>query len=121
MKLSPLGIFVLLLAVHYVGDFVLQTDWQAKNKSKNAEALIRHVGVYTAWLTIPSIVLLGHDAGLLYAFANGGLHLITDAVTSRFTAFYARQERWHAFFVVVGYDQLIHQVTLAATLPWWLS
>jgi hypothetical protein len=40
-------------------------------------------------------------------------------VTSRITSRLWQEEREHDFFVVVGFDQLIHQVTLAATL-WFI-
>ena len=110
--------FLYLLAAHWFADFVLQTHWQASNKSKNNRALARHVLVYTSCLTVASVALFG-VVGLAYGLFNGALHLATDAVTSRITArLYAKQD-WHNFFVVVGFDQLIHQVTLGLTM-WWL-
>jgi hypothetical protein len=46
--------FADLLTAHVVGDFLLQTDWQAQNKrgglageATSRQALVRHVGVYT--------------------------------------------------------------------------
>lgn len=54
--------------------------------------------------------------GLLFGLVNGALHFGTDFFTSRWTsALYAKQD-WHNFFAVVGFDQLIHQATLALTL-----
>ena len=48
------GVFVVFVVCHVVGDFLLQTDWQATNKrhglSSNAtarRALFGHVAVYT--------------------------------------------------------------------------
>ena len=49
--------FVVLLATHWVADFVLQTHWQASNKSKNNVALSRHVLVYTGVLGAASFTL----------------------------------------------------------------
>jgi Protein of unknown function (DUF3307) len=107
--------FLILLAVHWVADFVLQTHWQASNKSKNWQALSAHVMGYSVVLMFVSIYMFG-AVGLLFAGVNGVLHFATDAVTSRITArLYAKQD-WHNFFVVVGLDQLIHQVTLGVTL-----
>ena len=108
--------FLALLAVHWVADFVLQTHWQAQNKSKNNEALVRHVGVYTGMLALAvpfifwPVVTFGP---FLFVVFNGVLHLGTDYVTSRLSSrLYAKQD-WHNFFVVIGFDQLIHQATLA--------
>jgi hypothetical protein len=109
--------FVMLLAVHWFADFVLQTHWQAQNKSKNFLALFSHVVFYTLILMIASLVIFGATWPVyFFVLTNGALHLATDAVTSRITSrFYAKQD-WHNFFVMVGFDQLIHQVTLAVTM-----
>jgi hypothetical protein len=95
---------------------------QAQNKSKNNVALGRHVGVYMAvlTLTVPWIFpgdLIDHTARwFTFVVVNSILHFCTDYVTSRITSkLYAKQD-WHNFFVVVGFDQLIHQVTLAGTM-----
>lgn len=118
--LAPIWQFLALLAVHWVADFVLQTHWQASNKSKRLDALFRHVGTYTAslavgtWFIIPGSTLI--TAYLAFVLINGGLHLSTDYLTSRWSsALYAKQD-WHNFFVVIGFDQLIHQATLAVTM-----
>lgn len=117
--------FLMLLAMHWVADFVLQTHWQASNKSKNIEALARHVGIYTFVLFIATVaIFLPLDTiearrwAILFVGINGVLHFCTDYFTSRWTSrLYAKQD-WHNFFVIVGLDQLIHQMTLALTMIW---
>ena len=115
--------FVALLATHWFADFVLQTHWQASNKSKNNVALSRHVLVYTSVLGAASFALFALPGyglqWLIFTLGNGALHFATDYGTSRWTSrLYAKQD-WHNFFVVVGFDQLIHQTTLAVTM-WYL-
>ena len=106
---------VALLFVHWVADFVLQTHWQASNKSKSNNALLRHIGVYTIVLAAASIVLFRAE-GAPFAAINGLLHLITDYFTSRASAKrYAKQE-WHNFFVIIGFDQLLHTAALVLTM-----
>jgi hypothetical protein len=134
---SGLSIPVLLLAVHFVADFLFQSDWMALNKSKRWDALAIHAGVYTAcffWCPQPATFL----------FVTFWSHFLADAVTSRITSrlwFFKREDGiwaqaeytipkhgrtivnpWtpiegtrHWFFVVIGFDQLIHFVTLALT------
>ena len=106
--------FVALLAVHWLADFVLQTHWQASNKSKDHWALLYHVNTYTLVLMVASLLLFGVQ-GVAFALVNGALHLITDYFTSRWSSRLWAKQEWHTFFVVIGIDQLIHQVTLAAT------
>lgn len=131
--------FLILLGVHWFADFVLQTHWQASNKSKRLDALLRHVLVYTLVLSIGVDLLfpgIGWPTWARFVLANGVLHFITDFVTSRissrlfmqqFESVSAPPPRYvqivmkrdfnpHWFFVVVGLDQLIHQVTLGLTL-----
>ena len=116
--------FVALLVVHWFADFVLQTHWQATNKSKNWNALARHVGVYTAVLAVATPFIFADGVWLrwvLFAGVNGALHFATDAVTSRVNARLYAKGDIHNFFVGVGFDQLIHQCTLAATMVWLAS
>jgi len=117
IALPPLWQFVALLTVHWLADFVVQTHWQASNKSKDNVALGKHVGTYTATLAVASVVLFGATAATaLFVVVNGVLHFGTDYFTSRASSkLYAKQD-WHNFFVVIGFDQLIHQVTLAAMM-----
>lgn len=110
-----------LLVVHWVADFVLQTDWQAKNKSKNNEALFRHVLVYTYCLTIAAPFIFSTApvvTGLLWLFVNSVAHFATDWRTSRWTSKLWSEGRVHDFFVVVGFDQLIHYSTLLLSARW---
>lgn len=145
--------FMIILATHFVADFLLQTHWQASNKSKNNVALLEHVAVYTATLAVVSVVLFGFGAmWFVFCWINAVLHYCTDYCTSRWSARHFRlamesterresafdmygirghplpdwapvsdidpAKHWHNFFVVIGLDQLIHQITLAITL--WL-
>jgi hypothetical protein len=76
-----------LLASHTVGDVLLQTDWQAINKSSNLSdplgrrALVRHVATYMV-VFIPALVGIGDWAGPRRAVAVGALgtipHLVID-------------------------------------------
>lgn len=108
--------FLILLAAHWVADFVCQTHWQATNKSKNNDALGKHVMTYISVMSLPTIWLFGFSVAGLFLLVNGACHFATDYFTSRWTSrLYAKQD-WHNFFVVIGLDQLIHQGTLALTL-----
>lgn len=112
---------ICLLAVHWLGDFVLQSHWMSVNKSKRLDALAIHVATYTTTLLIGSGLLFGVDnIGPLALFVgvNGSLHFATDFVTSKITSRLWDQQREHLFFVMLGFDQLMHQVTLVATV--WL-
>jgi hypothetical protein len=63
IELAPLWQFVALLAVHWVADFVLQTNWQARNKSKSNVALSRHVLVYTGCIGAATALLAQSGSG----------------------------------------------------------
>lgn len=109
-----------LLAAHFVGDFILQSNWMALNKSKKMEALTFHCLVYS----IPMLLF-----GWRFALLNFYFHWVTDYFTSRWTSklwFIKGVElpfgnieyddaKRHWFFVVIGLDQLIHYTFLALT------
>lgn len=115
--------FLSIMFLHWIADFICQTDWQAKNKSKNWFALGLHVINYTVVMSIgfylltlilgPYVTLSMYYTFLLVTFVT---HFVTDAITSRVTAYLYQKNDIHNFFVVVGMDQFIHYLTLAATL-----
>lgn len=116
--MTQLWQFLILLTVHFIADFMLQTHWQASNKSKNNHALARHVGAYTIVLlfAVPFIFPDQDRGWVLFVGVNCVLHFVTDYCTSRLSSRLWAKQDWHNFFVVIGADQLIHQATLACTM-----
>lgn len=124
-------IFAWILVVHFLVDFVWQTDKMVINKSKSHAWLIRHVAAYVFWMAILAWLPMGAIAesnGLvkvylddfrramaLWLIGNGVLHAIVDAITSRLSAKMWVTNRRQAFFVVMGADQLAHQICLLIT------
>ena len=107
-----------LLVAHWIADFVLQTHWMAQNKSKSNDALLYHVLTYTTCMTVASVFVFPPvHAVSLWIVINSIAHFATDWVTSRWSARYFGKE-WHNFFVVVGFDQLLHYTTLLLTARW---
>lgn len=100
-------VLILVMFVHFVSDYVLQTRWMATNKSTSNIALLIHIIVYM----IPLILLFGFT----YAVINGMLHYVVDYFTSRGTSYYWKKQETHKFFIVIGFDQFLHFVCLVLT------
>lgn len=100
---------LILIWVHFLADFVLQTDQMAKNKSKSNKWLGIHVVLYS----LPFSVF-----GLTFALVNSVAHFITDYITSRITSKLWSKQQVHWFFVVIGFDQAVHVTTLILTYLW---
>lgn len=99
----PLFVLFGLLFTHWIADFELQSDQMAKNKSKSIKWLSLHVLVYTL------VFMLW---GVQFALISGALHWITDFFTSKITSYLYRMDDIHNFFVVIGFDQLVHMICL---------
>jgi len=97
---------LLLVWVHFVSDFVLQTDYVAKNKSKSNLVLLQHVVIYS----IPFLYF-----GWMFALINLVLHFLVDFVTSRITAKLWANNKVHYFFITIGFDQALHLTSLIGT------
>ncbi len=121
-------IYLAILFIHWLADFVLQTDAQAKNKSKSNGALISHTLNYSlVWLVIGTAWSIGSNiySDFQYLFSWKGVwifsgitficHTITDYFTSRLNARLWAKGDVHNFFVSVGFDQFLHFVQLFLT------
>ena len=105
-------IVLAILWAHWVGDFILQSDWHAVNKSKSNWILLHHVGCYSIPLAALGFVM---PVSIAWVVANAVLHAMTDYVTSRATSYLWQKEQRHWFFVVIGFDQSIHFTCLFTT------
>jgi cellobiose-specific phosphotransferase system component IIC len=123
-----ISIFIVLF-IHWIADFVVQTTWQAQNKSKNIAALTYHVVSYTTvWAIVYGILCLLWGFGSLEYSPVSDLtlwwffpitfaaHWITDYFTSKLTTKLYLTGDYHNFFVVIGFDQILHYVQLFLTL-----
>lgn len=105
-----------LLFVHWLADFVCQSDEMALGKSWHNGWLTVHVAVYTfvmagwAFLSLPVAVAMGF-LGITFV-----THWVTDYYTSRLTTRLWKANQRHWFFVAIGADQLAHYAMLMLTL-----
>lgn len=100
---------LVIVWVHTIADFALQSDRMAINKSSSNRWLVLHVGIYAACLV---------PFGWQFALVNFAAHFVTDWVTSRITSKLWKAGERHWFFVVIGIDQALHFSALFLTYGW---
>jgi hypothetical protein len=126
-NLNLIEIFSILI-IHFIGDFVLQTDKQAKGKSKNWGDLLSHTLTYSGfWLFIGTMWSISSniythfnylfDWWIVWKFSiiTFIFHTITDYFTSRLNSKLWTKGDVHNFFVSIGFDQILHYVQLFLT------
>lgn len=127
---------LILLTIHMVADFLIQTDHQALNKARWTDAFNPDRPDNTGLLALLTHCLTYSACFLLYGWQFWLItfltHLVTDAITSRAgaSAWYVIVDRHlpsgrfigrydldsrGTFWGVVGFDQLIHAWTLGLT------
>jgi hypothetical protein len=85
-----------IIFIHWVADFVLQTDKQAKGKSKNWSDLLSHTGTYSLVWLLAGLIYLGYTfidneiqptsnliPIILFPLITFICHTITDYFTSK--------------------------------------
>lgn len=110
---------LLILLVHWLADFCLQTDYQAKNKAQNDMALLYHVSTYTIVWFLASYCMM-HDWLKAFGFASMTFttHYAIDYNTSRLSKQHFDKDDTHNGFVVIGFDQILHYIQLTLCYIW---
>jgi hypothetical protein len=118
-------IFLVLLVSHVVGDFVLQTEFQATRKSgglgsdpEARRALLAHIGTYTLAF-VPAFVWLADSLGagvVGVALLVAGPHLVQDdgRLVQAYVRGVKRSNVAPGDLVFVMVDQAFHLVVLFA-------
>jgi hypothetical protein len=109
------SLFILILVIHFLADFGLQTHEQAINKSTSNLWLIRHTYVYSLIWFMTCLTLMPVVAALIFAGITFGAHTATDYITSRIAKGFFDKQDYHNGFVVVGMDQVLHYLQLHYT------
>ncbi len=123
------ALFGVFLLSHLLGDFLLQTDWQATTKAhgliggnrENRRALLTHGLTYTAAF-IPALVWIAYESGAWVAVGAAALvlvpHLIVD--DGLLVGWWIRSVKHvdgpPSTVVRVGVDQSTHVLALAAVV-----
>lgn len=119
--------FIYFLLIHWLADFVFQTDWMAKNKATSQHALAAHVLAYFTVLTISTLILAIFaqkdlpSSVIPFICINVVSHLLIDYVTSRISSTLHKNGDIHNFFVVIGFDQFLHISILYWSYFYFLS
>ena len=111
-------VVVAVLWAHFVGDFILQSDYHAVNKSKSNLALFEHVLFYSLPLTFVGFLI---PVSIAWIIANAVMHAAIDYVTSRISSRLWKQDKRHWFFVTIGADQSLHFTCLFVSYLWLVN
>jgi hypothetical protein len=116
------SVFASFLVAHMVGDYLFQTDWQARNKRGGLSggvafrALASHVTTYTLAFA-PALIWIGDELEVGWALLAAGLiflpHLVVD--DGRIVRLYlARVKRAPSFDIglAASVDQSFHILSL---------
>jgi len=117
-----LGI-ILILGAHYVADFILQPREIADKKSYDALSLGIHVVIYAVSFFVLFCLygLILHEffvltvtmqhwfqMGVGITVINGLFHFVIDFFSSKVSKYFWRTEQIRNFWLVIGFDQLLH-------------
>jgi|APSaa5957512576_1039674.scaffolds.fasta_scaffold03230_17 hypothetical protein len=111
-----INIFIFILLIHFLGDFVLQTHEQAKEKHKSPEMLTYHVLTYSfIWLIAMYVWTDNIWYSVYFTCITFVTHWIIDLFSSNIGKPFWRDKDYHNGFVVVGADQVLHYLQLIFT------
>ena len=106
---------IIILLIHFLADFGLQTHDQATLKSSSNKFLFYHVGVYSIIWLLFMMFWTSPFIGLIFAAITFVAHFVTDYITSRISKVFFEKGDYHNGFVVVGFDQILHYIQLFVT------
>lgn len=122
----------IIFIAHFIGDFVLKSNWEERNKHKDIMALFSHIVGYSISLVTAFFLMLwfglvlypAQDLTLVlltWLIINIITHFIVDYFTSKLNSRLWARGNMHNIFLAVGFDQLLHILILVGSLYFVLS
>lgn len=122
ITLDTVLLVLFILLVHWIADFVMQTEEEAKKKSIDNDKLLEHTLTYSfVWFWASLLMFYIFDLKitfLWFAPITFMFHTTTDYITSRLNKKYWDENKYHPLIVSVGFDQFLHYVQLFFT--YWI-
>ena len=85
----------ILLASHFIGDYVLQTDFLAKTKGDN----IWHLFIHSVLYSLPVMIAFGFNWKVPFII---GTHIVIDALKARYKVInYVADQVLHLMVLVI--------------------
>lgn len=121
---------LLIITIHIIGDFPLQTEEMAKKKNYSSSLLFLHVGTYTLTWIFASLIyclILGYPISsnqqtinpfTYFCTITFFTHYIIDYFTSRMVTRKFKSglfNGWSGGMTIIGYSQLAHYIQLFLT------
>ena len=102
-------ILIFLIWIHFMSDFILQSDSMAKNKSSKLLWLSFHCLIYS----IPFFIFCfsfytTFRSAFIFTFIIGISHFLIDLVTSKVNEKLYKNNKRYWLFVDIGFDQALH-------------
>ena len=98
-----------LIWLHFLADFLLQSNQMSIRKSSSFKWLCLHTTIYAA----PFLVF-----GWQFAVITLVAHTTIDFVTSKINKHLWQNKKLHWFFTTIGADQALHLTQLYLTYLW---
>lgn len=115
-----LTLLSLLLLKHFIVDWWLQTDDEIKHKGSYLHPIgIQHSVKHALATTLVTFSFLPSVA-LVFGVIDGVSHYHIDWAKQNIAKKLSLTPNDKNFWILIGLDQLLHQLTyLALTAPWW--
>lgn len=117
-----MGIFIFIIVMHWVADFIFQAEKWSLGKSKSWAPLLKHVTTYSLLWLLPVWFITGDLVGsFVFVITTFALHTVTDYYTSRVVSkkfakgYYGSPIPNFGAFSTIGFDQVLHYVQLICT------
>jgi len=120
------SIFLLIVVIHFIGDFLFQDVEWANRKSFDNKALTNHTIAYSLiWFVslylLNGILSISMVDVVIFSLVTFICHTITDYITSRIVKRMFNEKKYGTplpnlgGFTVIGFDQVLHYFQLILT------